>query len=233
MKSSPFAAFLLTHRIEWKFIVPGAPWWGGWWERLVRTVKSSLRKLMRKSKLTSEQTETMLLEVEAVVNSRPLTYTYTDAKEPSPICPAHFLVGRSLLASPERPNNDYDAISPQTTRSDISKKLRHRQKLIDHLWMRWKKEYLLELRALHLYPAHPSSCLRVDDVVIIEEPGISRGVWPLGRVTDVYPGQDGIIRACRVKAQDGKFLRKRVQKLYKLELSDTTGGREYVEKEKE
>ncbi|XP_075732618.1 uncharacterized protein LOC142775163 [Rhipicephalus microplus] len=94
MKSSPFAYFLLNYRIEWKFIVPGAPWWGGWWERLVRTVKSSLRKVMGKSKLSSEQAETMLLEVQAVVNSRPLTYTYTDSKEPSAICPAHFLVGR-------------------------------------------------------------------------------------------------------------------------------------------
>ncbi|KAH7954765.1 hypothetical protein HPB49_021650 [Dermacentor silvarum] len=114
---------------------------------------------------------------------------------------------------------------------DLSKKLRYRQKLVDQLWIRWKKKYLLELRALHIYPSHPSSCLQVDDAVLIEEPNMSRGIWPLGRVVDVFPGQDGIIRACRVKAQDGKFIRRPVQKLYKLELHNATGGREYVEKD--
>ncbi|KAH7958665.1 hypothetical protein HPB49_004080 [Dermacentor silvarum] len=113
-------------------------------------------------------------------------------------------------------------------RSDLSKKLRYRQKLVDHLWIRWKKEYLLDLRTLHLYPSHPSSSLQVDDVVLIEQPNISRDIWPLGRVVDVFPCQDGIIRACHVKAQDGKFKRRPARKLYKLGLDNATGGRDYV-----
>ncbi|KAH7941078.1 hypothetical protein HPB49_009842 [Dermacentor silvarum] len=203
---------------------------GGWWERLVRSVKPFLCEVLEKSKLNSKETETVLLEVEAVINSRPLTYTYRDPREPSPLCPAHILVGSSFLASPERTNSDDEARSAQDTRRDLSK-LRYRQKLVDHLWIRWKKEYLLQLRALHLCPSHPSSSLQVDDVVLIEKPNMSRGLWPLGRVVDVLPGQDGIIRACRVKAEDGKFIRRPVQKLYKLEVDNATGGWQYVEKE--
>lgn len=178
------ALLLSTHPRQ--FISLGMSW-DGWWERLIRSFKSSLRKVPEKSMLNSEETLTVLLEAEAVVNSKPLTYTYMDSKEPSPICTAHFLVGRSLLASKVQTNNDYEARSAQATRCDISSKWWYHQKLTDHLWIRWKREYLLELRALHLYQAHPSSCLQVDDMVIIEEPGISRGVWPLGQIVEIYP----------------------------------------------
>ncbi|KAH7977827.1 hypothetical protein HPB49_003704 [Dermacentor silvarum] len=129
--------------------------------------------------------------------------------------------------SPRRFNSPH---SPRFIRHSLSPRAGY-HKLVDHVWIRWKKEYLLELRALHLYPSHPSSSLQVDDVVLIEEPNMSRGIWPLGRVVDVFFGQDGIIQACRVKAQVGKFIRRPVQKLYKLELDNATGGWEYVEKE--
>ncbi|KAH7958786.1 hypothetical protein HPB49_005075 [Dermacentor silvarum] len=84
----------------------------------------------------------------AVVEARLLKYP--DAREPSPLCPAHFLVGSSFLASPERTSSGDEARSAQATRHDLSKKLRYRQKLLDQLWIRWKKEYILELRTLHL-----------------------------------------------------------------------------------
>lgn len=98
--------------------------------------------MLGKCKLESEQTEIVLLAEDAFLNSRPLTCTYTDTK-------------RSSLASPQR-TNDYEARSAQATRRD-SKKLRYCQKLVDHQWIRWKKEHLLW--ALHLCPAYLSSSL--------------------------------------------------------------------------
>ncbi|KAH7941463.1 hypothetical protein HPB49_013927 [Dermacentor silvarum] len=97
-----------------------------------------------------------------------------------------------LISCVSRANSGDEARSAQATRRDLSKKLRYRQKLVDHLWIRWKKEYLLELRTLHLYPSHPSSSIQVDDVVLIEEPILSRSIWPLGRVVDIFPGEDVI-----------------------------------------
>ncbi|XP_076037767.1 uncharacterized protein LOC143023139 [Oratosquilla oratoria] len=79
---------------EWKFIAPRSPWWGGWWERLVRSVKSALKKCLGTRCLTKCELETTLFEVEACINSRPLTYVSDDYDAKNPLTPSHFLIGR-------------------------------------------------------------------------------------------------------------------------------------------
>ena len=76
----------------WKFSAPLAPWWGRWWERLIRLVKSALKKSLGKSLVTRSQLETVLHEIEACINSRPLTYV---GETRNPLTPSHFLLGRS------------------------------------------------------------------------------------------------------------------------------------------
>ncbi|XP_076044749.1 uncharacterized protein LOC143027355 [Oratosquilla oratoria] len=78
---------------EWKFIAPRSPWWGGWWERLVRSVKSALKKYLGTRCLTKCELETTLFEVEACINSRPLTYVSDDYNVKNPLTPSHFLIG--------------------------------------------------------------------------------------------------------------------------------------------
>lgn len=68
----------------WKFIAPWAPWWGGWWEKLVGSVKSALKKSVARASLTRQELETVLHEIEACINSRPLTYVETDVNDPAP-----------------------------------------------------------------------------------------------------------------------------------------------------
>lgn len=230
MNGSPFSTFLACYRIEWNFNVPSAPRWGGWWERLIRSVKTALRRTLGKQMLDSEQLTTLLTKVEVVINSRPLNYMYTDAREPAPNCPANFLVGKSVFAEPVESGEEYQSRILQTSQENLIKKLRHRNKLLKHLWLRWKKEYLLELRSLHHYPTARDKGLKVDDIVIVEEPNASRCVWTLGRITEVYPGRDGLVRACRVQTQGGKITRP-VQRLYPLEIPSVSAGRENVEKE--
>ncbi|GFV12674.1 integrase catalytic domain-containing protein [Trichonephila clavipes] len=77
--------------IHWKFIVERAPWWGGFYERLVKTIKDPLRKILGRALLTFEELSTILSEVEVIVNHRPLTYVENDPGEPEPLTPAHFL----------------------------------------------------------------------------------------------------------------------------------------------
>ena len=74
----------------WKFIAPLSPWWGGWWERLVRSVKVALRKSLGKRCLTRTELETVLFEVEACINSRPLTFQGDSPDCPGPLTPNHF-----------------------------------------------------------------------------------------------------------------------------------------------
>ena len=85
----------MLHSIDWKFILPLSPWWGGFYERLVRTVKNTFGKILGRSKLNFEELYTILTQVECMLNSRPLSYVYTE-KNCEPITPSHLLLGRNL-----------------------------------------------------------------------------------------------------------------------------------------
>ncbi|GFQ83533.1 integrase catalytic domain-containing protein [Trichonephila clavata] len=89
-----------THGITWKYIVEKGAWWGGFWERHFRTIKTCLRKIIGRSSLSLNELETVFIEIEAMINSRPITYIYDDPSEPSPLTPAHFLIGKRLLSLP-------------------------------------------------------------------------------------------------------------------------------------
>ena len=69
--SKELKVFLLEKRIEWNFILQKSPWWGGFYERLIRVVKDCLKKVLGRAKLNYEEMETLLCEVEGAINSRP------------------------------------------------------------------------------------------------------------------------------------------------------------------
>lgn len=87
---------LSSKGIKWKFITERSPWRGGWWERFCRAVKEPLRKVLGKALLTFSELNTLLVKIEGVINSRPLTAVSDDNRDPSPITPAHLAIGRSL-----------------------------------------------------------------------------------------------------------------------------------------
>ena len=75
--------YLTDNRITWNFIVEKEPWWGGYWERLVRSIKSPIKKVIGGSTASYDEMCTLLTEVEAVINARPLTYVYDDEESVS------------------------------------------------------------------------------------------------------------------------------------------------------
>ena len=89
--------FLRNLDIDWTYILPRAPWWGGFYERMVRTMKSSLKKVLGKSRLTFEEMETAVAEVGMMINSRSLTYIQDDVHEI--LTPSHLMLGRRLLTN--------------------------------------------------------------------------------------------------------------------------------------
>ena len=94
--------YLLENEITWRFTPPRSPHFGGLWEAAVKAAKRHLVKIMGKTHLTHEQFYTVLCQIEAVLNSRPITPLSTDPNDYSVLTPGHFLVGRSLTAMPER-----------------------------------------------------------------------------------------------------------------------------------
>lgn len=85
--------------IEWRFIPPGAPEMGGAWERMVRTVKTALKVVLKERAPHEDTLSTLMTEVEALVNSRPITHVSTDPNYPEALTPNHFLIGTSSNSS--------------------------------------------------------------------------------------------------------------------------------------
>ena len=80
VRSEEVHQYLTNRQISWQFIVEKSPWWGGYWERLVRSVKRCLRKTLGRSTLTFDELATILVEIEATLNNRPLTYVCDDTE---------------------------------------------------------------------------------------------------------------------------------------------------------
>ncbi|XP_056094778.1 uncharacterized protein LOC130073406 [Rhinichthys klamathensis goyatoka] len=203
--------------ITWRFIVERAAWWGGFWERLVRSVKTSLRKVLGKASLTFEEMSTLLAEVEATLNSRPLTFVHNEIDEPQPLTPAHFLVGERLTSLPPKPfPADYD--HPTVSKEDMTKRWRYRNRLMTNLWNRWRKDYLLDLKSAHSCKTQKPTELKMGDIVLIGDANMPRQTWKLGKIEELFPGRDGKVRSCAVRTSTRTVLKRPVQLLYALEI---------------
>ena len=77
-KNETVQAELRNKRIEWKFNLGHSRWWGGFFERMVGSVKRVLRKVLRNARLDFDKIHTFVVETEGILNSRPLTYFYED-----------------------------------------------------------------------------------------------------------------------------------------------------------
>jgi len=199
---------------EWKFIVPLSPWWGGWWERLVRSVKSGLRKSLGRRCLTRSELETVLLEVEACINSRPLTFVSDDIDGTQPLTPSHFLIGKGA-GFQARVIEDPSNVSVQS----LSERARLREQCLDKFWSVWSSEYLRDLPP-SVRKLYSRGSLAVGSVVLIRESGVPRMTWLMGVVTRLYTSQDDVVRSADVRTAKGMRTRA-IQNLCDLELVGT------------
>lgn len=198
---------------RWKFMVPRAPWWGGMYERLVRSVKAALKKSLGQRSLSKTELETVLVEVEACVNSRPLTFVGDAADCPNPLTPNHFLVGHSV-GFRARELEDPSAVTGRM----LSDRAKLREKRLDKFWSVWMKEYIRNLPPA-VRKFRPQGRLCEGAVVLIGEENVPRLKWDLGVVTRLLPGRDGIARSAEVRTAKGRKTRA-VQRLHDLEVLD-------------
>ncbi|GBN70409.1 hypothetical protein AVEN_118910-1, partial [Araneus ventricosus] len=211
-----FHDFICNQKITRKFIVERGAWWGGFYERLVKSVKECLRKVLGRALLSFEELSTILTEVEAVLNSRPLTYVYNDLREPLPLQPVQFL--NFARSDSTLPINFKEIITAGSSKLSLIKRKKYQDLLVKQLWSKWKKQYIMDLRNAHaLKNPNPQRNMAIDDVVLIEGDNKSKLLWKLGRVIQVFPGRDGGVRSCLLKTSDGT-LKRPVQLLYPLEL---------------
>lgn len=123
---------------EWKFIPPAAPHFGGLWEAGIKSTKYHLKRIMGNSTLTFEEITTLLYQIEACLNSRPLCPLTSDPSDTTALTPGHFLIGDALLAPPEN--------STEFINMNVLNRWQIVQKLYHHFWHRWQREYLTRLQ---------------------------------------------------------------------------------------
>ncbi|XP_076231233.1 uncharacterized protein LOC143177255 [Calliopsis andreniformis] len=182
--------FLADHCINWNFIPPLTPHFGGLWEAAVKSFKYHLKRVAGAELFTFENFNTLIIEIEAILNSRPLTPMSSDPNDLLVLTPGHFLIGDSLTSLREHDFRDVPA--------NRLSSWQHIQKVKQHFWTRWHREYLNELttRSKWTKGTHP---IKKGTIVLLREDNVPSLHWPLGRVIEVYPGADGIVRAVTVK----------------------------------
>ncbi|XP_071650768.1 uncharacterized protein [Temnothorax longispinosus] len=193
------AADLANHGTEWSFIPPGAPHFGGLWEAGVKSVKYHLRRVLGEHKLTFEEMATLLSQVKACLNSRPLYALSNDPSDLSALTPGHLLVGEPLVNIPE----------PSLLGADVNR-LPSRWALVsgmrDHFWSRWSREYVHHLQQLKKW-RRTSPNLEVGTLVLLKDELQPPAKWALARVTALHPGSDGLVRVVSIKIASAAFRR--------------------------
>lgn len=199
---------------KWKMIAPRSPWWGGFYERLVRSVKSALRKSLGSNLITRSELETSLHEVEFCLNSRPLTFVGDSVESGYPLSPAHFLLERPMTVFP-----DLSSDITNLTQESLVAKNEFRNKIMEQFWVIWQHDYLQELPKSG--DSNSRGELSVGSIVLVRESGVPRLKWPLGRVIKLFPGKDGKTRSVEIKTSKGSICRS-VQLLHDLEILPET-----------
>lgn len=203
--------FCSTQHITWKFIPEHAPHFGGLWEAAVKSMKRHLRRVVSEVKLTFEELSTVLAQIEACMNSRPLAPLPLEEDGLEPLTPGHFLIGRALESLPD-PSMSYRSTS-LLRRWDLC------QNLTRHFWSRWSKEYLITFQRLTKWKL-PSRNMAVGDVVVLREDGLVPSKWQLARVTEIHTGRDGIVRVATIKTTTGTYRRPVTKLVLLLPMSD-------------
>ncbi|XP_018577810.1 uncharacterized protein LOC108916094 [Anoplophora glabripennis] len=229
LRGTDIHSFALKSRITWKFIVERAAWWGGFWERLVKTIKDSLKFNIGKAILGFDELQTVLTEVEAIVNSRPLTYIDDDPDNMCILTPEKFLIGDAVS------NITKDIRETAIKRNDLLQKWKTREISLNKFWRKWTTDYLQQLRTAHHFDPKRTTSFETGDVVLLHDQNMPRTLWKMVRITNIYQGRDGKVRACEIRVPNGKLLKRPIQLLYPLELETegkvlrTSGPEDYVE----
>ena len=197
----------------------------GVFERMVRSMKRCLKKIIGKATLSYDELLTVVTEVEMVLNSKPLSYLSSEDIE-EPLTPSHLLIGRRVLSLPSYAPHQYEE-DLEVSHSSLTRRMKYLDLTLDHFWKRWQTEYLLELRECHLYGGSGNNTghntVSVGDVVLVHNEGCPRGLWRLARVEDVLIGADGYARSViiRVHSKDtnSKLLKRPLRCLYPLEVN--------------
>lgn len=199
LNDSKLAEEFINSNTQWFFNPPGAPHMGGAWERLVRCVKNALYAALPTKTPNEELLQTLMCQVEFVVNSRPLTTVPLETEDSEVLTPNHFLLGSS---------NGFKTFSTiPNDREHLLESWKLSNKFMSTLYMKFIKQYLPTIRRRTKDFNPMAKEIEVGDVVVILDDNFTRSMWKKGIVLDVYKSRDGHVRKATVQTQSGVFER--------------------------
>ncbi|XP_011882885.1 PREDICTED: uncharacterized protein LOC105570364 [Vollenhovia emeryi] len=204
--------FTAEQSIKWTFIPSYSLHVGGLWEAAVKSAKSHLKTVVGQISLTFEELTTVFAQIEAILNSRPLTPLSGDPADLNALTPGHFLIGSSLTAMPE----------PQLAEVPLNRLTRFQliSKLVQGFWKRWAREYVTQLQTRQKWKKlqeHPH--LKIGALVMLRDDNAPPLQWRLGRITEMFKGSDGLIRTLEIKTSFG-LTKRAIQKICILPLEE-------------
>ncbi|XP_011884105.1 PREDICTED: uncharacterized protein LOC105571249 [Vollenhovia emeryi] len=184
--------------VEWKFILPSAPHFGGLWEAGVRSVKNHLRRVLGNHTLTFEEFSTLLCRIEACLNSRPIAPLSDTLDDYECLTPGHFLIGSALTVNPEP-----SLLKLNENRLSRWQLVRH---VTERFWKLWSQDYVNTLQQRAKWrKVEPQ--IHSGQLVLLRNSSLPPCKWELGRVTRCHPGSDGFVRVVTVKTATSEYQR--------------------------
>lgn len=187
-----------NENITFHFCPPYSPHFGGLHEAGIKSIKHHLKRVLGNARLTYEELYTTLTQIEAILNSRPISPLSSDPNDLLPLTPSHFLIGKKITSIPEPMY--INVPTHRLTRFQRVEQMRQ------HFWARWHKEYLSQIQIRSKWRT-PSENLKEGDLVLIRGDQLPPMKWSLGRITSVHPGRDGIVRVADIRTSVGTVRR--------------------------
>ena len=183
-------SFLQKSGSVWVFNSPHSSHMGGAWERLIGVSRRILDAMLLNVKtLTHDVIVTLMAEISAIVNARPIVPVSYDPDVPDILSPSVLLTQK--LESDQPPLGNVDI-------KDLYRnQWKQVQFLANQFWLRWRQEYLQTLQVRHKW-VQEQEPLKIDDIVLLKDSEVARNYWPMGRVVRTFPSKDGRIRKVEI-----------------------------------
>jgi hypothetical protein len=187
--------YAASTQFQWHFIPPNSPHFG-LWEAGVKSLKYHWR-IVGKALLTFEEFGTLITQIEACLNSRPLIALSTEPNDPSYLSPGHFLIGAQL-------NSLHQPDFTNTTMNSLSTWQRV-QLFNQQLWKRWSSDYLNSLQQRSKWRSQQPDFQ--PGMLVLPEDNLPPMSWKLAIISETFRGLDGHVRVVTLKTSSGQFKR--------------------------
>ncbi|XP_055634307.1 uncharacterized protein LOC129774571 [Toxorhynchites rutilus septentrionalis] len=197
-RSTEWSSYCLSEGIQFRFIPARSPHFGGLWEAGIKSFKYHFRRTIGCRSFNMDQFHTVVAQIEAILNSRPLCPMSDNPEDISALTPGHFLVGEPLFSIPE----------PDLGNININRLSRFQEirRSVQDLWRCWSRDYVNQLQQRSKWKTTLTD-VQNGQLVLMKQDNVPPLQWPLARIIQTIPGKDGHVRVVIVQTTNGKYRR--------------------------